>query len=91
MGRAIPPFFFGTEELRGSIPGGVLLLPFAIMVGVPVVIVPQFEPEAFFRNIEKYKVTVAPVVPPVCLVIVHHPGTELYMRGGRCRVLLTNG
>lgn len=73
MGLEIPRS--GVEELKGLILGGVLLLPFALMTGVPVVIMPQFEAEAFFRNIEKYKVTVAPVVPPVCLAIIHHPGT----------------
>ena len=51
-----------------------MLLPFAIMVGSPVVIMPQYEPDAFCRNIEKYKVTVALIVPPVCLAILHHPG-----------------
>lgn len=51
-----------------------MLLPFALMVGSPVVIMPQFEPEAFCRNIEKYKVTISLIVPPVCLAIVHHPG-----------------
>ena len=57
------------------IAGAVFLLPFAVMVGSPVVIMPQFEPEVFCRNIEKYKATVLLVVPPVCLAMVHHPGT----------------
>jgi len=48
------------------------------MVGCPVVIMPQFEPEAFCRNIEKYKVTVALIVPPVCLAILHHPAVNKY-------------
>jgi hypothetical protein len=46
------------------------------MVGSPVVIMPQFEPEVFCRNIEKYKATVLLVVPPVCLAMVHHPGAK---------------
>jgi 4-coumarate--CoA ligase len=53
-----------------------MLLPFAITLGTPVVIMPQFEPEAFCRNIEKYKVTTVLIVPPVCLAILHHPGTS---------------
>ena len=57
-----------------SYTGVVMLLPFAIMVGSPVVIMPQFELEALCRNIEKYKVTVLMIVPPVCLAMVHHPG-----------------
>ena len=51
-----------------------MLLPFAIMLGTPVVIMSRFEPEAFCRNIEKYKVTVGFIVPPVCLALLHHPG-----------------
>ena len=70
---------FCRERLSGLIPGAVILLPFAIMIGSPVVIMPQFEPEAFCRNIEKYRATIALIVPPVCLAILHHPGTELHM------------
>ena len=62
-----------------------MLLPFALMIGMSVVVMPQFEPEAFCRNIEKYKVTASLVVPPVCLAMVHHPGTGLAqnLNGGR--------
>lgn len=59
-----------------TIPGAVTLLPFTLMVGSPVVIMPQFDPEGFCRNIEKYKVTISFIVPPVCLAVVHHPGTS---------------
>ena len=69
-------FPFGAEKLRGSILGAVTLLPFSLIRGMPVVIMPQFDPEAFCRNIEKYKVTITLIVPPVCLAIVHHPGTS---------------
>jgi acyl-coenzyme A synthetase/AMP-(fatty) acid ligase len=54
-----------------------MLLPFALMAGAQVVIMPQFEPEAFCRNIERYKVTMSLVVPPVFLAILHHPGTYI--------------
>ena len=67
-------FFFGKERLRRPISGAVLLLPFAILIGSPVVIMPQPDPEAFFRHIERYKVTISIVVPTICREIVHHPG-----------------
>ncbi len=42
--------------------------------GFPVVILPKFDPEQFCRSIERYKATVAFVVPPIILVLIHHPG-----------------
>lgn len=71
------------EVILGFLPfyhiyGATMLLPFALLIGSPVVIMPQFEPEAFCRNIEKYKVTMALIVPPVCLAILHHPATNKY-------------
>ena len=69
------PRFSG--RLIGPVSGCVLLLPFAFLVSTPIVIMPQFEPDAFCRYVEKYKVTAALIVPPVCLAILHHPGTGL--------------
>ena len=63
-----------------------MLLPFALMVGSPVVIMPQFEPEVFCRNIERYKVTASFIVPPVCLAILHHPGTSCAFEMGGARL-----
>ncbi|KAH9048035.1 AMP binding protein [Lactarius hengduanensis] len=54
----------------------LLLYPF--YRGFPVVILPKFDPEQFCRSIERYKVTVAFVVPPIILVLVHHPATSKY-------------
>ncbi|KAH9006616.1 AMP binding protein [Lactarius hatsudake] len=54
----------------------LLLYPF--YRGFPVVILPKFDPEQFCRCIERYKVTVAFVVPPIILVLVHHPATSKY-------------
>ncbi|KAH9073096.1 AMP binding protein [Lactarius deliciosus] len=54
----------------------LLLYPF--YRGFPVVIMPKFDPEQFCRSIERYKVTVSFVVPPIILVLVHHPATSKY-------------
>lgn len=51
-----------------------MLLPFAVLIGSPVVIMSQPDPEAFFRNIEKYGVTISLILPTMCNAIVHHPG-----------------
>lgn len=51
---------------------------YPLFCGIPVVILPKFDPEQFCRFIERYKVTVGYVVPPILLALVHHPGkTEL--------------
>jgi 4-coumarate--CoA ligase len=40
-----------------------------------VVILPRFEPIAFLSAVSRYKATVALVVPPILLMLLHHPGT----------------
>ena len=50
----------------------ILLYPF--FVGIPVVIMPKFDPTDFCRNIETYHITTSLIVPPILLELVHHPG-----------------
>jgi 4-coumarate--CoA ligase len=51
---------------------------YPLFCGIPVVILPKFDPDQFCRFIERYKVTVGYIVPPILLALVHHPGkTEL--------------
>lgn len=58
--------------------GAVKLLFYPFYCGFPVAVLPKFDPEQFCRTIERYKVTVAFVVPPIILVLVHHPATSKY-------------
>lgn len=51
-----------------------MLLFYPFYCGFPVVVLPRFDSEQFCRSIERYKVTVAFVVPPIILGLVHHPG-----------------
>ena len=49
--------------------------------GVPVVVVPRFEPVAFCKIIEKYKITFIFIVPPILVVLSRHPGQSfLFLR-----------
>jgi len=58
--------------------GVVVQVFYPLFCGIPVVILPKFDPDQFCRFIERYKVTVGYVVPPILLSLVHHPGkTEL--------------
>ncbi|KAH9996648.1 AMP binding protein [Russula compacta] len=58
--------------------GMVTLMLYPIFSGFPVVILPKFNPEQFFQVIERYKVTIGFVVPPILLVLLHHPATNKY-------------
>lgn len=56
------------------ITGAVKLIHFPLSLGIPVVIMPKFDPVEFCSNIEKYSITGALVVPPILLGLTHHPG-----------------
>ncbi|TCD66542.1 hypothetical protein EIP91_001263 [Steccherinum ochraceum] len=49
-----------------------------MLVGMPTVIMPKFDPTDFCRNVEKYHASIALIVPPVCLAIIHHPATTKF-------------
>ena len=53
-----------------------MTIPLLVMLGMPVVITPRFEPMAFCRNIEKQEATVSLVVSRVCQVLINHAGTS---------------
>jgi len=50
-------------------------LHYSLFTGVPVVIMPRYDPVQFCRDIEKYRISCAFVVPPILLALLHHPGT----------------
>ncbi|THH12726.1 hypothetical protein EW146_g7421 [Bondarzewia mesenterica] len=54
----------------------VLLYP--LFIGVPVVIMPKFDPTEFCRNIATYRITASLVVPPILLALVQHPATTRF-------------
>jgi acyl-CoA synthetase (AMP-forming)/AMP-acid ligase II len=58
-----------------------LLLPAALAVGATAVLLPRFELEGFMAAIERYRVTVTIVAPPVMLALANHPLIELYDHG----------
>lgn len=53
--------------------GCVVLLNYIFSRGVAVVIGPRFDPVSFCSNIERYKITAAMIVPPILVVLAHHP------------------
>jgi len=56
------------------IPGAVKLIFFPLLCGVPCIIMPRFDPVQFCANIQKYKITVSLIVPPVLVLMARHPG-----------------
>ncbi|KAI0687441.1 AMP binding protein [Cytidiella melzeri] len=58
--------------------GIVKLLQFPWLRGMSVVLMSKFDIVDLCKNIEKYKVTQCLVVPPMCLVMLHHPAVKDY-------------
>ncbi|KAJ7060932.1 AMP binding protein [Mycena amicta] len=65
---AILPFY--------HIYGAANILNGSLSVGVPTVIQTRFEPVEFCRNIERYSVGFAFIVPPVLVVLARHPAVD---------------
>jgi acyl-CoA synthetase (AMP-forming)/AMP-acid ligase II len=71
------------DTLIGVLPfyhiyGAIKLLHFPFRCGTPVVIMNRFDPVQFCANIEKYRVTIAFIVPPVLVVLARHPAVDQY-------------
>nr|AIZ77406.1 4-coumarate:CoA ligase [Inonotus obliquus] len=58
---------------------GILnLLQVCLLNCVPVVVMPRFEPVAFCKIIEKFKITFVFVVPPILVLLSRHPVVDQY-------------
>lgn len=51
------------------------ILHLSLLMGLPVVIQSRFEPNEYCANIEKYKVSISLIVPPILVVLARHPGS----------------
>lgn len=60
--------------LDGRFAGALNILHLCVLHAVPVVVMQRFDPDAFCRIIEQYKVTFAFIAPPVLVVLARHPG-----------------
>ncbi len=81
---AIPdPLFVEGEVIMGVLPffhiyGLVVIMNLGLRVGATVVTMPRFEMEPFLEAIQKYRVNVANVVPPIVLGVAKHPAVAKY-------------
>ncbi|KAJ6557879.1 AMP binding protein [Mycena capillaripes] len=73
----LSPYFpsLTTEDVMLALTQ-VLHLP--LIMGLPVVIQSRFEPTEYCANIEKYKISVSLIVPPILVVLARHPAAEKY-------------
>ena len=67
---AVLPFF--------HIYGMVVVMSLGMANGATVVSMPRFDLEEFLGTIEKQKVTIAPLVPPIVLGLAKHPAVEKF-------------
>lgn len=70
--------FLDNDVVMGVLPfyhiyGMVLILLLSLAKGNKVVSVPRFDLEMFLQVMEKYEVTIAPLVPPIVLGLAKHP------------------
>ncbi|EAU91467.1 AMP binding protein [Coprinopsis cinerea okayama7 len=80
---AFPPLDSNTDKVLGVLPfyhiyGAIKLLHHPFLCGAPLVIMSRFDPVQFCANIEKYKITMALIVPPVLVVLSRHPAVDEY-------------
>ncbi|TDL27415.1 acetyl-CoA synthetase-like protein [Rickenella mellea] len=78
-----PSIVPGKDVFIGVLPfyhiyGVVKLLIFPFVNGAPVVLLQRFEPVAFCKTIETYKVTVGLIVPPILVVLARHPAASQF-------------
>jgi 4-coumarate--CoA ligase len=73
------------QTLLGVVPlfhvfGLMFLLVLSGLNGNPVVILERFDPEQVLRLIDSYKINGGPVVPPMLIALMRHPGTCITSR-----------
>jgi acyl-CoA synthetase (AMP-forming)/AMP-acid ligase II len=70
--------FHEGDVVMGVLPfyhiyGMVLILLLSLSKGNQVVTIPRFDLEMFLQILEKYGITIAPLVPPIVLALAKHP------------------
>ncbi|KAF8653286.1 hypothetical protein AX16_003988 [Volvariella volvacea WC 439] len=86
MSETVLAYTHGVDRVLGVLPffhiyGAMALLHIPFHGGVPVVIMTRFDPFSFCKNIQRYQITVAKVVPPILVVMSRHPAiAQLNMR-----------
>ncbi|EDV24441.1 uncharacterized protein TRIADDRAFT_56240 [Trichoplax adhaerens] len=58
--------------------GMIVCMLAPIYFGVTVIMLPRFDPQVFLKCVEKYKVTYAPLVPPLVAFFAKHPMVDKY-------------
>ncbi|KIK61144.1 hypothetical protein GYMLUDRAFT_997752 [Collybiopsis luxurians FD-317 M1] len=58
--------------------GLVKLMLFPFFCGVTSVIMSQFDPVKFVQSVQRYKITISLIVPPVLVILARHPCSEQY-------------
>ncbi|KAJ6495728.1 AMP binding protein [Mycena vitilis] len=80
---AFPRLTPDTDSMLGLLPfyhiyGIVKLVHFPFTQGCPVVISIRFDPEQFCAAVEKYRISISLIVPPVLVVLARHPVVDKY-------------
>lgn len=73
----------GSDVIIGVLPlyhiyGMQVQMNAALAMGATVVLIPKFDPQAFLGAMQKYRVTYAPLVPPLVQFMLRHPLVASY-------------
>lgn len=71
------------DTLLGLLPfyhiyGMVCILHASLRIGATLVTLPRFDLEQFLETLQRYRVTLAHLVPPIILALAKHPAVERY-------------
>jgi acyl-CoA synthetase (AMP-forming)/AMP-acid ligase II len=58
--------------------GMVVIMKLGLCQGGTIVTMPRFDMQDFLATLQKYKVTIAPIVPPIVLGMAKHPSLEQF-------------
>lgn len=58
--------------------GLLVILNFGLYLGATIVTMPRFDLEQFLQLMQQYRVTRAPIVPPIILALAKHPVVDQY-------------
>ncbi|EKM52327.1 uncharacterized protein PHACADRAFT_211599 [Phanerochaete carnosa HHB-10118-sp] len=76
--KAWPHYQPEHDVVLGVVPffhvlGGVIVLLFSFLKGIPVVSLPRYDPTLFLATIDKFQVTTGLMVPPIVNFLAKHP------------------
>ncbi|KAF5360126.1 hypothetical protein D9757_011744 [Collybiopsis confluens] len=83
MSFHISPYIPGVDSSLAILPfyhifAVIFNVLYSVYRGIKCVIMPRFDPVQYCANIERYRISLSMVVPPVLVVLARHPAVDQY-------------